>query len=142
MSDPLAQFRKDRSSTGETGAPIGSDEYQAFKAVDRRQMRLAVRPTNHAWERVPYGYLLRVVEDGIYGTELCLVYTFAVFVILGKNLTAIADAIADERCEFVQEFDPDRWPMPTDSNAPFVESIEVHVQRMPQDSKTSPDATH
>ena len=142
MSDPLAQFRKDRSSTGEPGAPIGSDEYQAFKAVDRRQMRLAVRPTSHAWERVPYGYLLRVVEDGIYGTELCLVYTFAVFVILGKNLTAIADAIADERCEFVQEFDPDRWPMPTDQNAPFVESIEVHVQRMPQDSKTSPTATH
>jgi hypothetical protein len=138
MSDPLAQFRREKSPTGESSAPIGSDEYVAFKAVDRRQVRLAIRPTNHAWERVPYGYLLRVVEDGIYGTELCLVYTFAVFVILGRNLSGIADAIADERCEFVQEFDPSRWEMPTDENAPFVESIEVHVQKLssePKDTK-------
>ena len=142
MSDPLAQFRKEKSPSGESSSPIGSDEYQAFKAVDRRQMRLAVRPTNHAWERVPYGYLLRVVEDGIYGTELCLVYTFAVFVILGRNLTTIADAIADERCEFVQEYDESRWPMPSDPNAPFVESIEVHVQRLPQEPKPSAPATH
>lgn len=91
---------------------------------------------------MPYGYLLRVVEDGIYGTELCLVYTFAVFVILGRNLTGIADAIAEERCEFVQEYDADRWSMPTDQSAPFVESIEVHVQRLPQEPKSSGPATH
>ena len=137
MSDPLAQFRREKSSSGESSATHGSDDYEAFKAVDRRQVRLAVRPTNHAWERVPYGYLLRVVEDGIYGTELCLVYTFAVFVILGRNLTGIADAIADERCEFVQEYDESRWPMPTDPNAPFVESIEVHVQKL----SSEPNAT-
>ena len=136
MSDPLAQFRKQKSPTGESNTPYGSDDYQAFKAVDRRQVRLALRPTSHAWERVPYGYLLRVVEDGIYGTELCLVYTFAVFVILGRNLSAIADAIANERCEFVQEYDESRWPMPSDPNAPFVDSIEVHVQKLPAE----PDA--
>ena len=142
MSDPLAQFRREKSSSGETSAPYGSDEYQAFKAVDRRQFRLAIRPTNHAWERVPYGYLLRVVEDGVYGTELCLVYTFAVFVILGRNLTGIADAIADERCEFVQEYDESRWPMPTDPNAPFVESIEVHVQKLSSEAKAPAPPKH
>jgi len=142
MSDPLAQFRREKSSSGESSAPYGSDEYQAFKAVDRRQFRLAIRPTNHAWERVPYGYLLRVVEDGIYGTELCLVYTFAVFVILGRNLTGIADAIADERCEFVQEYDESRWPMPTDPSAPFVESIEVHVQKLSSEAKAPAPPKH
>ena len=142
MGDPLAQFRKDKSPGGETVAPFGGDEYLAFKAVDRRQVRLALRPTSHAWERVPYGYLLRVVEDGIYGTELCLVYTFAVFVILGRNLSAIADAIADERCEFVQEYDPSRWAMPTDSNAPFVDSIEVHVQKLSSEPKAKTPPAH
>src|ERR1700678_1689313 len=142
MSDPLAQFRKEKSPSGESSSPIGSNEYQAFKAVDRRQIRLAIRPTNHAWERVPYGYLLRVVEDGIYGTELCLVYTFAVFVILGRNLTGIADAIADERCEFVQEYDESRWPMPTDPDAAFVESIEVHVQKLSSEAKATAPPKH
>jgi hypothetical protein len=142
MSDLLAQFRKEKTPTGESSPPYETDDYQAFKAVDRRQFRLALRPTKHAWERVPYGYLLRVVEDGIYGTELCLVYTFAVFVILGRNLTAIADAITEERCEFVQEYDPSRWAMPTDKTAPFVESIEVHVQRLPSEPKPPPVARH
>jgi hypothetical protein len=142
MNDPLAQFRRDKGSSGESSTPYGSDDYEAFKAVDRRQIRLAVRPTNHAWERVPYGYLLRVVEDGIYGTELCLVYTFAVFVILGRNLSGIADAIADERCEFVQEYDPSRWAMPTDEKAPFVESIEVHVQKLASEPKGSSPPAH
>ena len=82
------------------------------------------------------------MEDGIYGTELCLVYTFAVFVILGRNLSGIADAIADERCEFVQEYDADRWPMPTDNSAPFVESIEVHVQKLTPEQKATTAPTH
>ena len=142
MNDPLAQFRKQKGSAGEADTPHGSNDYQAFKAVDRRQIRLALRPTNHAWERVPYGYLLRVVEDGIYGTELCLVYTFAVFVILGRNLTGIADAIADERCEFVQEYDESRWPMPSDPDAAFVESIDVHVLKLASEPKGTAPQSH
>ena len=30
--------------------------------------------------------------------------------------------------DFIQEFDPDRWQMPKDDKAPFIESIEVIVQ--------------
>lgn len=141
MHDPLAQYRK-KVQKPESPSPAESEGYIAFKAVDRRQIRLAVRPTNHAWERVPYGYLLRVVEDGIYGTELCLVYTFAVFVILGRNLTGIANAISEEHCEFVQEFDASRWAMPTDKNAPFIESIEVHLQKLPEKAKAENRAHH
>lgn len=142
MSDPLAQFRRQKGATSEAESPSSGEEYQAFKAVDRRQIRLAIRPTNHAWERVPYGYLLRIVEDGIYGTELCLVYSFAVFVILGRNLTPIADAISSEHCEFVQEFDESRWAEPTNPDAPFVASIEVHLQRLPQEPKTKGQEAH
>ena len=142
MSDPLAQFRRHKAPVAGAATPTESDDYTAFKAVDRRQIRLAIRPANHAWERVPYGYLLRVVEDGTFGTELCLVYTFAVFVILGRNLTMIGDAIADERCEFVQEYDPSRWTMPSDEDAPFVESIEVHLKPVTPESKSSKSQAH
>ena len=131
MSDPLAKFRKtpDAVTPPATGPASGAGAYEAFKAVDRRQYRLAIRPANRAWERVTYSYLLRVVEDGAFGTELCLVYTFMVVVIKGRNLQPIGDAIDAESCMFIQQYDGDKWEKPTDTAAPFIESIEIHVER-------------
>lgn len=103
-------------------------QYEAFKVSDRRQIRLKVRPALRAWERMSYGYLQHITEDGIYGTQLGIVYTFSVVVIKGRNLKPIIDAIDAETCEFVQAFDPHRWDMPSDPKAPFIESITVHVQ--------------
>ena len=125
--DPLEKFRKKPTETA--GAPIvGAGEYEAFKAVDRRQYRLKIRPSMRAWERVPYAYLHRIVEDGAFGTELCLIYAFMVVVIKGRNLHLVADAIDEERCEYVQQYDPDKWAKPTDASAAFIESIDIHVE--------------
>ena len=131
--DPLAKFR---GRTPEAGAsptrpllPGGAEGYEAFRAVDRRQYRLAIRPANGGWERVTYSYLLRIVEDGGLGTQICLVYTFMVVIIKGRNLNAVADAIDAESCLFVQEYDSVRWQKPADASAPFIDSIEIHAER-------------
>jgi hypothetical protein len=127
--DPLAQFRKKPAEATTGAAAAGPGVYEAFKAVDRRQYRLSIRPANRAWERVTYSYLLRIVEDGAFGTEIALVYTFMVVVIKGKNLQPVAEAINGEGCEFIQEYDRDKWEKPTDQAAPFIESIEIHVEK-------------
>ncbi len=102
--------------------------YEAFRASHERQYRLKVRPALRAWERINYSYLHRIVEDGIYGTEIGLIFSFAVILIKGRNLTPIAEAIDRETCEFIQQFDASRWPEPSDPKTPFVETIDIHVQ--------------
>jgi len=57
-----------------------------------------------------------------------------VVVMLGRNLYAIGDAISDERCDFIQEFDSAKWPKPTDeAAAPFIESITIHLEKSPNE---------
>jgi hypothetical protein len=106
--------------------PAQRDDYRAFHAVDRQQFRLRVRPVSLAWERLTYNYLLRIVEDNGYGTEIALVYTFCVVVIKGRNLQPIAEAIDAESCEFIQQYDPDTWQKPSDAQAPIIDNIKIH----------------
>lgn len=125
--DLLKQFRgtpSDKVLAGPTRVT-----YQAFKKADTRQHRLKLRPSLRAWQRVNYDYLQRIVEDGIFGTQIGLVFSFSVVIIKGRNLLPIADAIDAQLCEYVQQFDAERWEMPpADDKAPFVESMEIHVQ--------------
>jgi hypothetical protein len=131
--DPLAKFRSKAREEAPANGSSEIDTYEAFKAVDRRQLRLQVRPASRAWERLPSGYLIRIVEDGGYWTMLSLVYTFMVVVVIGRNLREIGDAIGDERCEFIQEFDASKWEKPADDKAPFIESITIHEKRPASD---------
>lgn len=126
-SDLLQRFRGGSPSDKVLSGPARVT-YQAFRRSDARIQRLKVRPRARAWERMHYGYLQRIVEDSIYGTQLGLVFTFAVVILQGRNLQAVAEAIDAEQCEFVQQFDPSRWEEPSDPKAPFIESIEIHVQ--------------
>ena len=34
-----------------------------------------------------------------------------------------------EGCEFIQEYDRDKWDKPRDPAAPFIESMEIHVEK-------------
>lgn len=102
--------------------------YEALRIAEGRQQRLKLRPRQRAWERINYGYLQRIVEDGRFGTQLGLVYSFAVVIIKGRNLQAVADAIDQERCESLTQFDPQHWPRPSDPAAPYIEGMEFHVQ--------------
>lgn len=125
--DLLEQFR---GKTAEPKVVSGPQRvpYEAYRRSDTRLLRLKVRPRLRAWERVNYSYLHRIVEDGVYGTQIGLIYSFAVIILQGRNLQLVAEAIDVERCEFVQQFDPDRWERPADAKAPIIERIDFHVQ--------------
>lgn len=110
------------------------DEYRAFKAVDRKQRRLLVRPVGEPCEWVPYQYLLRIVLDERQ-TRLALIFTFMGVTISGRNLGQIAEAVADERCDFVQAFDPKHWTYPTALGAGVIDSIEFMMDK-PQGETT------
>jgi len=142
--DPLQRFRRPGGAPEPAPQPAtpaaSKDEYEPFKSVTRRQLRLKIRPYLRAWERIGYAYLHRIVEDGDYGKQIALVYQFAVIVIKGRNLQVIAEAIGDEQCEFIQAFDPDKWEQPSDESKPFIESIDIHVQSREQMVKATDDA--
>lgn len=128
--NPLDRFRRSIDPAPITGHDHRGSTliaYEAFRVANKRQLRLKICPALRAWERMHYGYLLRIVEDGLYGTELALVFTFSVVVIKGRNLQPIAEAIDAEACEFIQQYDPARWQTPTDATAPFIEDIAIHV---------------
>jgi hypothetical protein len=132
MGNPLGQMQKLRDAATVKGKPVTVVElgdYEAFKPVSSRQIRLQLRPRGHAWERATYSQLLRIVEDGISGDQIALVYTMMVVLITGKNLQPVTDAIDSEQCVVVWEFDSGRWNKPKDDSLPFVEKIEFFVER-------------
>ena len=104
------------------------EPYEAFKAVNRRQLRLHIRPVGSPGERMTYGYLHRIVDDEGRNEQLAFVFLFAVVIVRGRNLYPVADAVAEERAEWVQQYDPARWPMPAEDK-PLIESIVVHTAR-------------
>jgi hypothetical protein len=104
------------------------EAYEAFKAVNRRQTRVHIRPVGSPGERMTYGYLHRIVDDEGRDEQLALVFSFAVVVLRGRNLYAVAEALDEERCQWVQQHDPARWPMPAEDK-PLIESIDIHIDR-------------
>ena len=106
----------------------GVVQYAAFGIAKKPLRRLAIRPRMRTWERAGYPFLLRVLEDGVYGESMALVFTFMGVLIRGRNLKPIIEAIDAETCEFIQEYDADRWPRPTDEKAPFIESIQIEAE--------------
>jgi hypothetical protein len=130
MSDVLEQFERKTKRHSDAAASEDARVYEAFKSVDGRHVRLRVHPRSQAWERLPYRFLLRIMEKSDKGTDLTLVFTFLAVVIKGSNLRAVADAIDREKCVFVQEFDPVRFDKPTDDKAAFIEKITIHAAPM------------
>jgi len=131
MSDVLEQFERKSKRQSEPVAQSDTRIYEAFKGLDGRHVRLKVLPRAQAWERLPYRFLLRIMENSDKGTDLTLVFTFLAVAIKGRNLGAVADAIDREKCVFVQEWDALRFDKPTDETAPFIEKITVHAAPIP-----------
>lgn len=131
MNDPLAQYRRKPpvSSTAETPPPKAPDEYVAFDAKDKVE-RLSIRYGKADCRTPSYGYLLDIAHDGKFGTRFVLYYSFMMVVTVdGKNLNPVIMAIQMGTAEFIQEYDPDRWPLPKDSKAPVIESIKIAVEQ-------------
>jgi hypothetical protein len=130
MTDPLAQYRKKPPGTvAQPAPPKTPDEYVAFDAKDKVD-RLSIRQANQQSRTPAYCYLLDITHDGPYGTNFVLYYSFMLMVLVeGKNLQPVIMAIQMGTADFIQEYDPDRWPKPNDSKAPFIESIKVIVEQ-------------
>ena len=130
MSDPLAQYRrKPIGSVAEPPPPKGPDEYMAFDAKDNVE-RLSIRQADRQARTPSYGYLLDIAHDGA-GTSFMLYYSFMMLVLVeGRNLQPVIMAIQMGTAEFIQEYDSQRWPMPSkDSKTPFIESIKVVMEQ-------------
>ncbi len=128
MNDPLSQFRKRvPGAATDSTPPKGTDEYVAFDAKDKVD-RLKIRRANDPTRSPGYAYLLDIVYDGPFGTNFVLVYTFLMVLVKGRNLQNVITALEMGTADFIQEFDADRWQVPADTKAPFIESIEVVVQ--------------
>jgi len=127
VNDPLSQFRKSSTgSNGEASPPAGGEEYAAFGTKDRVR-RLRIRSTMAPVNAPGYNILLNVVSDGQHGTNFILVYSVLMVMVRGRNLQKLVFSIENEMCDFIQEFDPDKWQKPTDATAPVIESIEIKV---------------
>ena len=135
--DPLARLKSLRTEAAEAPVVVAATEkppYLAFKAVNRRQLRLHLKAARNTGkyrlgERIGYHFLHRIIDDDDCGEQLALVYQFAVVFIRGRNLFSVAEAIEREVCEWVQPFDAAKWEKPANPEAPFVESIEIRVDR-------------
>jgi hypothetical protein len=142
MNDPLAQYRKKPvGNVAEPTPPKGPDEYVAFDAKDKVD-RLQIRQANAQARSPGYGYLLDIAHDGPYGTNFVLYYSFMMMVLVeGRNLQPVVMALQMGTADFIQEYDPDKWPMPKDEKAPFIESIQIVVEQggppMPENKKSA-----
>ena len=125
MDDILAQHRK-KPLAGAVVKPKQDDKYVAFAAkdrVERLRIRRALAPT-----RAPqYLHLQDMAYDGEFGTNFALVFDFMLVLVRGRNLQGVVSAIEAGTCDFIQEFHPELWEKPADSE-PVIESLEVVIK--------------
>ena len=125
--DPLAQFRKSPiTPKGGMVPPQEPDGYVAFGTKDKVR-RLDIRLVPDMEHSPAYNLLLDVVSDGRGGTNFMLVYMVMLVMVKGANLQKTAFAIKNQMADYIQAFDSERWQKPADSQAAFIESIEVKV---------------
>jgi hypothetical protein len=139
MSDPLAKFRPIPGSS--SGAPGEPTEYVAFVGKDK-PLYLDIRRANDPAHSPKYQFYLNTFYDDLKGTNFVIFYSFMVVRVTGRNLTDMIKAVKDEKCAFIQEFDPERWPMPKDEKTPFISSIMITMEGAPMDTNKGTETTH
>jgi hypothetical protein len=126
-NDPLAKYR--RTPPAPQGGIMrrnDGDEYAAFGTKDKVH-RLRICSLSEPVHAPGYNMLLDVVSDPKGGTYCILVFTVLLVKLQGANLQKMVFAIENSMCDFVQEFDSERWQKPTAADAPLIESIEVRI---------------
>ena len=127
-SDPLRQWR--RKPQDEAPPPSGQPTYEAYKAVDRKPENLEIRKAGQLAYVVEYRYRLYMTHDGKRGTIMNLVFSFMVVEVRGRNLQSVIAALADRRCDFIQEFDAREFNQPQ-PDVPLIESITITTGQKP-----------
>ena len=101
--------------------------YEAYKTSDRTE-RLSIRRHGHLTYKVAYRHLLYLTHDEEENYLINLIYGFMTIEIQGRNLKPVLDALADDRCDFIRDFDPKAYP-PLASDQPIIESIKITPAR-------------
>ena len=146
MIDPLAQFRKRPVEPAKlvriNEPPIADSKspYQAFAAKDKVE-RLKIRPAMEPWRAPYYNALVDIACNGSYGTNFVLMFTHMAVFVEGKNLQAIIAAIEAGTADFIQQFDSEFWPKPTDAAAPLIESIRCELYHKQQAASADSEKT-
>ena len=117
----------------------GVRPYESFDVKDK-VVRLDIRCRDGLAHSVPYSYILNITYNRKTYGEIFLTVSGMAIVIKGRGLKPVVDAMKLHTCEFLQEFDPDEYAAPTDSTAPFIESIAVEVMRGNAPSTAKPEA--
>jgi hypothetical protein len=125
--DILAPYRKTPlAPASAVGTPGGKADYAAFGTKDHVPC-LRIRRRNFLTYAVGYNILLINTYDDDKGKIILLHFSVMKVKIEGRNLQGLIHALNSKKVDFVLEFDPDRWVMPEDATAPFIESIEVVI---------------
>lgn len=125
--DVLAPYRKaPPAPASRVAAPQGKGEYVAFAAKNQVPC-LRIRCANCLTYAIGYNILLINTYDDDKGGTILLYFSVMRVKIEGRNLQNLVYALNNKTADYIMEFDPDRWVMPTDPTAPFIESIEVKI---------------
>jgi len=129
MPNALDKYKHRPSPTGSLAAPAedlpqeeDGKSYLAYRPTTKAR-RLMVRRAREAHRAPGYQYLVDVMWDGDKGEQIGLVFSHTTILVSGKNLQDLAQQLAGEKVQFIQEFDPKRWPMPA-ADEPVITSIE------------------
>ena len=126
-NDLLAPYRKTPLNPPSSGGPTtGKGDYVAFAAKDHVPC-LRIRGRNFLTYAIGYNILLFNSYDDDKGQTVLLFFSVMRVKIEGRNLQGLIHALNTRKADYVVEFDPERWAMPADAAAPFIESIEVKI---------------
>lgn len=148
--DPLAEFRGGEVQIGGISRKIAgqihpaafrqisqsatSDQmagdpyhYQAYATGERGQEGLEIRRVLASWRIPSYRYLMEIIFNGHFATEIELVFSFLRVRIWGRNLQDLVVAIRERTCVFIQDYHEHEFS-PPDTDAPVITRIEVVVR--------------
>ena len=99
----------------DTYRPWGAEHPDADDVIE-------LRLRGGEWHQLFRSYLVRI--EGSREEAISLLGTGCVAVITGRHLGELRRLLRARKADFIEEFDPGRWPAPPDG-APLVERIEV-----------------
>jgi hypothetical protein len=122
-----AAFRQISQSATSDQMAGDPHHYAAYGSGNRSQERLEIRQVLGAWHAPSYRYLMDVVFNGRYGTEIVLTYSFLLVEIRGRNLQPVISAILEGTCTFIQDYHPNEFTPPAEDE-PVIESLKLVVR--------------
>lgn len=90
---------------------------------------LEVRRKDGSWKQINRSFLVGV--DGTGDRLVSLVCTAFAVTLEGRNLGELRSRLKTHTIDYLQEFDPARWPMPS-GGQPVIDRIEIMELRSPR----------